>query len=254
MGRLDDRVAIVTGAARGIGERIAARFVAEGASVLLADRRDELGESAAGALRRTGGRAVYAHLDVTSPDDWRAGIARAEDELGGVDVLVNNAGVIRVKPFLETSLGELRKVFETNVVGAFLGMQAVAEPMRRRGGGSIVNFSSVQGIEGREGMSAYAASKFGVRGLSRSVAIELGPLGIRVNTIVPGPTRTSMTERPGWTDAQYDAAYGGYPLGRMASADEIAHMALFLASSESSFCTGADFVVDGGVLAGKPRS
>jgi 3alpha(or 20beta)-hydroxysteroid dehydrogenase len=254
MARLDGRVAIVTGAARGIGERIAARFAAEGASVLLADRRDELGEGAAAAIRQAGGRAVYAHLDVTSQDDWRTAVARAEAELGGVDVLVNDAGVIRVKPFVDTTLDELQKVLGVNVVGAFLGMQAVVEPMRRRGGGSIVNFSSVQGMEGREGMSAYSASKFGVRGLSKSVAIELGPLGIRVNVIVPGPTRTRMTEREGWTDEQYDAVYGGYPLGRMASADEIAGMAIFLASDESSFCTGADFVVDGGVLAGKPRS
>jgi 3alpha(or 20beta)-hydroxysteroid dehydrogenase len=168
-------------------------------------------------------------------------------------VLVNNAGIIRIKPFVETTLEELRKVLDTNLVGAFLGMQAVVESMRSRGGGSIVNFSSVQGIEGRENLSAYTAAKFGIRGLSKSVAIELGPLGIRVNTLFPGPTKTKMTEREGWTDAQYDAAYGRYPLGRMARAGEIAKLALFLASDEASFCTGADFVADGGVSAGKPR-
>jgi 3alpha(or 20beta)-hydroxysteroid dehydrogenase len=126
--------------------------------------------------------------------------------------------------------------------------------MERGGGGSIINFSSVQGLEGRENLSAYAASKFGVRGLSRTAAIELGPKGIRVNVVVPGPTKTKMTERKGWTDDQYNEAYGGYPLGRMGEASEIADVVLFLASDESSFCTGADYVVDGGVLAGKPRA
>jgi 3alpha(or 20beta)-hydroxysteroid dehydrogenase len=116
-----------------------------------------------------------------------------------------------------------------------------------------VNFSSVQGVEGRHGMTAYSASKFGVRGLSKSAAIELGPLRIRVNTILPGPTRTAMTERAGWTDADYERAYGGTPLGRRAEPIEIARLALFLASDESSFCTGADFTADGGVTAGKPR-
>lgn len=254
MGRLQDKVALVTGAARGIGAQIAAVFAEEGAAVVLADRRDELGESVAEDVRKVGGRAAYVHLDITSEEDWSAAVQRASSEFGGVDVLVNNAGIIRVKPFVETSLEEFRKVLDTNLVGAFLGMQAVVETMKARGGGSIVNFSSVQGLEGRDGMSAYTAAKFGVRGLSKTVAIELGELGIRVNTIFPGPTKTKMTERKGWTDEQRDAVYAGYPLGRMADAAEIARMALFLASNESSFCTGADFVVDGGVSAGKPRS
>jgi 3alpha(or 20beta)-hydroxysteroid dehydrogenase len=144
-------------------------------------------------------------------------------------------------------------VIDTNLIGAFLGIKSVMGGMAARGGGSIVNFSSVQGLEGRENMSAYAASKFGVRGLSKTAAIELGPKGIRVNVVVPGPTKTKMTERKGWTDAQYNEAYGGYPLGRMAEADEIAEVVLFLASDAASFCTGADYVVDGGVLVGKPR-
>ncbi len=191
-------------------------------------------------------------LDVTSEDDWAAAVAQTVEWFGGVDVLVNNAGIIRVVPIVECDAETFRKVVDTNLVGAFLGMQAVIEPMKARGGGSIVNFSSPQGIEGRYGMPAYTASKFGVRGLTKTAAIELGPLGIRVNDVVPGPTRTPMTQRKGWTDADYDAAYGVYPLGRMAAPEEIAAVCLFLASDESSFCTGADFVADGGVTAGKP--
>ena len=253
MGRLADKVAFVTGAARGIGAEIARLFAAEGAAVVVADKRDELGEAVVEEIRKADGRAFFAHLDVSSEADWSRAIERALAEFGRVDVLVNNAGIIRVKPFIETSLEELRKVLDTNLVGAFLGMQAVVDTMRARGGGSIVNFSSVQGLEGREGLSAYSAAKFGIRGLSKTVAIELGEYGIRVNTVFPGPTKTKMTERKGWSDAQYDEAYRGYPLGRMGEAAEIARLALFLASDESSFCTGGDFVADGGVSAGKPR-
>jgi 3alpha(or 20beta)-hydroxysteroid dehydrogenase len=245
MGRLAGKVAIVTGAARGIGEATARRFVAEGAHVVLADRRDDLGRAVAADLG-----ARYVSLDITSEEAW----AGALDEIGGVDVLVNNAGVMRIAPLLETDVETFRKVLDTNLVGAFLGTKAVVPGMRDRGGGSIINFSSPQGIEGRHGMAAYTSSKFGVRGLTRTAATELGPLGIRVNAVIPGPTRTAMTERRGWTDADYDAAYAGFPLGRMGTPDEIAAVCVFLASDESSFCTGADFTADGGVLAGKPRA
>jgi 3alpha(or 20beta)-hydroxysteroid dehydrogenase len=244
MGRLDGKVALVTGAARGIGEATARRFVAEGATVVLADKRDDVGQAVADEIG-----ARYVSLDVTSELDWAAAV----DGIGGIDVLVNNAGIMRVAPLLETDLDTFRKVLDTNLVSAFLGMKAVVPSMQARGGGSIVNFSSPQGLEGRHGMSAYTASKFGVRGLTRTAAMELGELGIRVNAVLPGPTRTPMTAREGWADEDYDAVYGGYPLGRMAQPEEIAAVCVFLASDESSFCTGADFVADGGVLAGKPR-
>jgi 3alpha(or 20beta)-hydroxysteroid dehydrogenase len=252
--RLDGKVALVTGAARGIGAAIARLFASEGAAVVLADRRDELGEEVAAEIRSGGGRSAYRHLDITDESEWAAAVEAARSGFGGVDVLVNNAGILRVKPLLETTLDEFQALLATNLVGAFLGTKAVVASMRARGGGSIVNFSSVQGLEGREGMAAYSAAKFGVRGFSKTAAIELGPHGIRVNTLFPGPTRTKMTERKGWTDEDYDRAYAGYPLGRMADAMEIARVALFLASDESSFCTGGDFVADGGVSAGKPRS
>jgi len=250
MGRLDGKVAIVTGAARGIGEATARLFATEGANVVLADKRDDVGEQVAASI---GDRARYVSLDVTDERAWTDAVAGTIEWFGGVDVLVNNAGIMRIAPLLECDLETFRKVLDTNLVSAFLGMRAVAPSMQQRGGGSVVNFSSPQGLEGRYGMPAYTASKFGVRGLTRTAAIELGPLGIRVNAVVPGPTRTAMTTRQGWSDDDYDAAYGSYPLQRMAAAEEIAAVCLFLASDESSYCTGADFVADGGVTAGKPR-
>lgn len=253
--RLEGKVALVTGAARGIGAATARRFVSEGARVILADRRTDEGEVLAAELNDVReGAARFTSLDISDEAGWANAVESARETYGGLDVLVNNAGMIRVMSLEETDLATFQKVINTNLVGAFLGIKAVMKDMERGGGGSIINFSSVQGLEGRENMSAYAASKFGVRGLSKTAAIELGPKGIRVNVVVPGPTKTKMTERKGWTDDQYNEAYGGYPLGRMGEASEIADVVLFLASDESSFCTGADYVVDGGVLAGKPRA
>jgi 3alpha(or 20beta)-hydroxysteroid dehydrogenase len=257
--RLSGKVALITGAARGIGAATARLFALEGAKVVVADKRDELGAEVAPAIDRdavdgdTGGRARLASLDVTSEAAWSQAVELTVAWFGGIDILVNNAGIIRVTPLVDCDLDSFRKVIDTNLIGAFLGIKAVLDVMRARGGGSIVNFSSPQGLEGRHGMPAYTASKFGVRGLTKTAAIELGPYGIRVNSVVPGPTRTAMTERKGWTDEDYNAAYGLYPLGRMAAPGEIAALCLFLASDEASFCTGGDFVADGGVTAGKPR-
>ncbi len=203
--------------------------------------------------RSTHCAACFIALDVASEEGWVAAIAEAEAKLGPIVILVNNAAINRVAPLEQMTLENFRKVIDTNLVGTFLGLKYGAEALKRAGGGSIVNFSSVQGMEGRGGFTAYAASKFGIRGLSKCAAIELGPHNIRVNTVVPGPTKTKMIERPGWTDADYDNMYGKYPLGRMANANEVARMVLFLVSDQSSFSTGSDFVVDGGTLAGKPR-
>ena len=253
-GRLDKKVAIVTGAARGIGAATAEMFVREGARVVLADKRDDLGKAVADRINdQQSGTAIYVSLDVTSEDGWASAVARTQSEFGGVDVLVNNAGIIRVQPLVDCEADTFRKVLETNLVGAYLGMRSVVDSMESRGAGSIINFSSAQGFEGRFGMPAYTASKFGIRGLTKTTAIELGPRGIRVNTVAPGPTVTEMTQRKGWTQADYDAAYASYPLGRMAAAREVAALCLFLASDEASYVTGADFVADGGVTAGKPR-
>lgn len=251
---LDGKVAFVTGGARGIGAATAKLLHGEGAKVVIADRRaDEAGIAVDVFNRAHPNSALFVSLDVGSEKEWQAAVETTERAFGPIGVLVNNAGIIRVAPLDQMTAENFRKVIDTNLVGTFLGLKYGAESLKRAGGGSIVNFSSVQGMEGREGFTAYSASKFGIRGLTKSAAIELGPFGIRVNTVVPGPTKTKMIERPGWKDEDYDAMYGKYPLGRMANAEEVARMVLFLASGQSSFCTGGDYVVDGGTLAGKPR-
>jgi 3alpha(or 20beta)-hydroxysteroid dehydrogenase len=251
MGRLDGKVAIVTGGARGIGAAHVRCFAAEGATVVVADRREDEGK---GVVDEAGDNAVFVTLDVTSEEGWHQLVSSTIERFGGIDVLVNNAGIMRIVPLRECDAMTFRKVLDTNLVSMFLGIRSVIDPMVERGGGSIINVSSPQGFEGRAGMAAYTASKFGVRGLTKTAAIELGPLGIRVNSLVPGAVKTAMTERPDWKDSQYDEAYSIYPLERMGRAEEISAVAVFLASDESSFCTGADFVVDGGILAGKARA
>jgi 3alpha(or 20beta)-hydroxysteroid dehydrogenase len=253
-GVLDGKIALVTGAARGIGAATARLLAAEGARVVVADRREDEANAVVAELNAARpGSALFVALDVTAEADWQAAIEKTEAAFGPMNVLVNNAGIIRVAPLEQMSLENFRKVVDTNLVGTFLGLKYGAESLKRAGGGSIVNFSSVQGMEGRQGFTAYSASKFGIRGLTKSAAIELGPHNIRVNAVVPGPTKTKMIERPGWVDEDYDRMYGKYPLSRMANPQEIARMVLFLASDQSSFCTGGDYVVDGGTLAGKPR-
>jgi len=252
--QLSRKVAFITGGARGIGAASAALLAGEGARVVVADRRAEEAAATVAAINAAHpGSALFVALDVSSEAGWQSALAEAETAFGPISILVNNAGVNRVATLDQMTLENFRKVIDTNLVGTFLGLKYGAECLKRAGGGSIVNFSSVQGMEGRQGFTAYAASKFGIRGLTKSAAIELGPFNIRVNAVVPGPTKTKMIERPGWADEDYDRMYGKYPLGRMANADEVARMVLFLASDQSSFCTGGDYVVDGGTLAGKPR-
>ena len=252
--RLKGKITIITGAARGMGAASAELFANEGARVVLVDKRDDLGPMVAERINDVHiDAAVYVNADVTEPDGWKLVVDTTVTRFGPPHVLLNNAGIIRVQPLLETDLDTFRKVIDTNLTSCFLGMRAVVPLMRVNGGGSIINVASPQGYEGRGNFGAYTASKFGVRGLTRTASIEFGPLGIRVNCVVPGPIRTAMTERKGWSDADYAKAYGAYPLGRRGEPHEVAAVNLFRASDDSSYCTGADFIADGGVLAGKPR-
>ena len=184
MGRLDGKVALITGGARGMGKSHVRHFVAEGARVVFGDVRDDQGQYVAAKLGEQSCR--YLHLDVTSEDDWAVAVAATEETFGRLDVLVNNAGILTFAPIAEMPLDDFRRVLDVNAVGCWLGMKAVIEPMKRAGGGSIVNISSIEGFTGAAGLSAYSASKFAVRGMTKAAAQELAAFGIRVNSVHPG--------------------------------------------------------------------
>jgi 3alpha(or 20beta)-hydroxysteroid dehydrogenase len=243
LGRLDGQVAIVTGAAspRGQGAAHAALFVREGAQVVLADVTDEDGGRTAASL---GAAAAYRHLDVTSEEDWAATVAWTLERHERLDVLVNNAGIWLAGALEQTTLADYRRVVDINQVGAFLGMRAVVPAMKTAGGGAIVNISSLAGLRGAQVSTAYAASKWAVRGMSRQAAAELAPFGIRVNAVFPGYVDTGMI------DAGHDEIAQRVPLGRrLASPEEVAETVVFLASDAARYVTGAELVVDGAVTA-----
>jgi 3alpha(or 20beta)-hydroxysteroid dehydrogenase len=245
MGRLDGKTAIVTGAARGQGAAAARRFTQEGAKVMIADVSDDEGKALADEIG-----ALYQHLDVSSEDDWVAAVQRAEDEFGALNVLVNNAGILHFSELSKTSLADYERVIRINQIGAFLGMRSVVEPMTRAGGGSIINVSSVEGLAGMPFLVAYTASKFAIRGMTKVAALELGRRGIRVNSVHPGMIDTKMVSDAAG-GAEIDTSWVGkkVPLGRVGQPGEIAQLAVFLASDESSYSTGSEFVADGGATA-----
>jgi len=250
MGRLDGKVALVTGGARGMGEAHVRLFVAEGAKVVFGDVLDAEGKAVAEEL---GDDCLYVHHDVTDEDGWTAAVEAAVTRFGGLNVLVNNAGILRFGFIADTSLAEFRRVLEVNLVSQWLGIRAVIEPLRAAGGGSIVNVSSIEGFIGAAGMSAYSASKFGIRGLTKAAARELGQHGIRVNSIHPGGIVTPMVMEAGpeiWKHVDVKAFLAQLPVERFGEPAEISQLALFLASDEASYCTGAEFVADGGMLTG----
>jgi len=248
MGRLDGKVAIVTGAARGQGEAISRRFVNEGASVVLADVSDAEGKVLADEL---GESTRYVHHDVTSEASWDDAVRTTVDAFGALNVLVNNAGILKWSPMHKLALEDYMSVIRVNQVGCFLGMKAVIASMREAGGGSIINQSSTSGLEGMAGVIAYSASKFAVRGMTKTAAIELGRFGIRVNAVCPGGINTQMGNPFEQEGEELQRNYASNPIPRIGEPDEVAGIMVFLASDESSFCTGADFVVDGGYTAGK---
>jgi 3alpha(or 20beta)-hydroxysteroid dehydrogenase len=255
MGRLDGKVALISGGARGMGQAEAQLFAAEGAKVAVCDVVDGEGKAVAEAI---GSSAIYLHLDVTREDDWASAVAATTEAFGRLDVLINNAGIADGGPLEETTLAAYQRVIDVNQTGVFLGMRAVVEAMKAAGGGSILNISSIDGMIGMNLVIAYVASKWAVRGMTKTAAIELGQHGIRVNSIHPG---FIVDTALGSSDDQDAAAITGLlsshtekvtPMGRAGKPEEIARLALFLASDESSYSTGSEFVADGGLIAGYP--
>ena len=249
MGRLDGKVALITGGARGMGKSHVRHFVAEGARVVSGDVLDDRGAYVAAGLGEEHCR--YIHHDVTSEDDWAAAVGLAEETFGRLDVLVNNAGILRFAEIEEMALADFRRVLEVNAVGCWLGMKAAIGPMRRAGGGSIVNISSIEGFTGAAGLSAYSASKFAIRGMTKAAAAELAAFGIRVNSVHPGGVLTHMVADS--ADARAESAEAfmkAMPMHRFAEPAEISRLVAYLASDESSYSTGSEFVADGGLLAG----
>lgn len=246
-GQLQGKTAIVTGGARGIGAAISDLFVSEGASVVIADVLEDDGEVLASKL---GDQASFIRHDVTDEASWLATVGHCASTFGPPDVLVNNAGVMVVGPLEQATVVDFTRAFSVNLLGVFLGIRSVIAPMRESGGGSIVTLSSVTGFSGGLNMGAYTASKAGNIALVRTAAMELGPYGIRVNAIVPGGIDTPMSRGPEFAAVDTEAVYGRIPMGRIGTAEEVASTALFLASDSSSYVTGAQFLVDGGMSAG----
>jgi 3alpha(or 20beta)-hydroxysteroid dehydrogenase len=242
MGRLDGKVALITGGARGQGAAEGALFAAEGARVYLTDVLAEEGAKTAADV----GATFIAH-DVTSEAEWATVVERIVGEAGRIDVLVNNAGIFRVVPMTQTSLELWHQVMDINATGVFLGMKAVAPTMITQHAGSIVNISSIAGLRGAGVAFAYGASKWAVRGMTKSAAQELAPHGIRVNSVHPGIIDTQMITEfgPQWREALLPRI----PQGRVASADDVARLVLYLASDESNYSNGAEFIVDGAMTA-----
>jgi 3alpha(or 20beta)-hydroxysteroid dehydrogenase len=245
---LTDKVALITGAARGMGAAIATLFASEGAQVVLTDVLDAEGAATAAQI---GPRARYRHLDVSSEAGWTGLAAEIDADFGGLDILVNNAGIVRFQPILDTTLDEYMLVTRINQVGTFLGMRSAIPLLKKRGGGSIVNISSVDGLKGSDNMISYASSKWAVRGMTKVAAMELGRDGIRVNSIHPGSIQSAMTPGPDEND-MVRAYVERLPIPRIGKVDDVANTALFLASEMSSYTTGAEFTIDGGLYHTRP--
>lgn len=245
MGRLDGKVAIITGGARGQGADEARLFATEGATVVATDVLAAEGEALAA---ETG--VTFVRHDVTDEDAWEQVVADTVDAHGRVDVVVNNAGIYQRKRLLDHTVDDFRRMLDINVVGVFLGMKAVAPTMTEQGSGSIVNISSVAGLLAAPQSIAYGASKFAVRGMTKSAAVELARHNVRVNSIHPGLIQTDMLDQVNEGDTtRAERMLAAVPMRRVAEPMEVARLALFLASDDSSYCTGSEFVVDGGVTA-----
>jgi len=242
MARLAGKVTLITGGARGQGAAEARLFAAEGARVFITDVLAEQGEAVAAEV---GGR--FRRHDVTSEADWDEVLRWVLDEAGRLDVLVNNAGIFRTVPMTQTSVELWHQVMDVNALGVFLGMRAAAVPMKTQGSGSIINISSIAGMRGAGTAFAYGASKWAVRGMTKAAAQELTPFGVRVNSVHPGIIDTEMITEVGehWRELLTPRI----PIGRPAGADDVARLVLFLASDDSSYCSGHEYLVDGAMTA-----
>jgi 3alpha(or 20beta)-hydroxysteroid dehydrogenase len=238
--RLLGKVALVSGAARGMGASFARALVAQGASVVLGDVRDEEGLAVEAEL---GEAATFVHLDVTNRDDWQHAVDTAVARFGRLNVLVNNAGILTAGSIDNFSRTEWDRVLAVNLSGAFNGIQVALPALKTAAPSSIINISSTAGLKGYGGLVGYAAAKFGLRGLTKAVALDLGESGVRCNSVHPGAVLTPMTDGMDMSQPHVAMKRAGHP-------HELAHLVLFLASDESSYCTGAEFVADGGEMAG----
>ncbi|WP_108920790.1 glucose 1-dehydrogenase [Mycobacterium montefiorense] len=236
-GRVEGKVVLVTGGARGMGASHADALVAEGACVLITDVLDDVGCAVAEKLGKS---AHFVHLDVADPDQWDQAVDAAVSRFGRLDALVNNAGIVKLGSLRGSSLSDWQRVLDVNLTGAYLGMRAAIEPMIAVGGGSIVNISSVEGLAGSAHLHSYVAAKFGLRGITKSAAVELAQHNIRVNSIHPGLVHTPLSQ--GVTEEFMQPI----PLRRGAAPGEVSTFVVFLVSDESAYATGAEFVVDGG--------
>ncbi|MBR7554415.1 glucose 1-dehydrogenase [Allobacillus sp. GCM10007491] len=243
MSRLANKVAIITGAAQGMGASHAKLFIEQGAKVVLTDLNEEKGEALANELDEN---ALFVKQNVTSEEDWTTVIEKTEETFGPANVLVNNAGITLAKSLFDLTLEEYKRTVEINQVSVFLGMKAVAPSMKKAGSGSIVNISSMNGLVG--GAIGYTDTKFAVRGMTKAAALNLSPMGIRVNSVHPGVIATPMVVQED-TKAAVEEFSKSIPMKRVAQPEEVSNMVLFLASDESSYSTGSEFVIDGGLTA-----
>lgn len=249
--RLKNKVALITGAARGQGAAEAELYAAEGAKVIVTDVLSEKAEAVVHKITQAGGIAEYQKLDVTSEPAWQALLKHIQTKYKNLDILVNNAGVLHATPLLETSLEDFKRVVAVNQIGCFLGMKHAGLLMKDSGGGVIVNISSVGGIVGVPQAVAYTGTKFAVRGMTKTAAMDLGRFNIRVNSIHPGVIDTPMVRGDeNFPDIDLDATCQGQPIPRVGTPLDIARLALFVASDECAFSTGSEFIADGGFLAG----
>ena len=249
MNRLQERVALITGAASGIGRVTAERLSDEGATVVVTDVQDEAGEQTSAAIRDGGGDAVYLHLDVTDEAGWQAAVERVLAERGRLDILVNNAGLGDLAPIEETTLAEWERTVAIDQTGVFLGMKICAEALKASGHGSVINISSIFGTSGGFGTSpAYHAAKGAVRTLTKNIALHWATEGVRVNSVHPGFIRTPILDQAKGTEI-WDAMTASTPMGRLGEPEEIAAAVAYLASDDASFVTGLELYVDGGFIA-----